>query len=93
MKKYKKIMMNGDVYFREIDEATGFFESETMSEEELVELLLDEAIISEVEVNFEEIKRGIQSIPNVRSREIVEDYMDYLEELVSTLEQSHDIST
>ncbi|MFB1082170.1 hypothetical protein [Jeotgalibacillus sp. JSM ZJ347] len=54
------ILKNGHSLYRrkvtdneEIDEATGFFESEIMSEEELVELLLDEAIISEVEVNFE----------------------------------------
>jgi sporulation-control protein spo0M len=84
--RYHKIVTNGEVRYREFNEATGFYEDETFSEEELVELLLEDAVEEVIEVDKSRIERAISTIPDRYQRETVQTYMDYIERLVGSFE-------
>lgn len=78
--------MGGEVRYREFNEATGFYENETLSEEELTEHLLDEAVEEVIEVDKARIERAISTIPDRYQREIVQTYLDYIERLIESFE-------
>jgi len=86
MSSYHKIIMNGKVSYREFDEAAGFYEGEMLTEKELIERLLDDAVSSTVEIDQEAIERAINYIPSSFQREMVQNYVNYLEVLVESLE-------
>lgn len=86
MSSYHKIVMNGEVRYREFDEATGFYEDEMLTKQELIERLLDDAVSSTIEINQEAIERAINYIPSAFQREMVQNYVNYLEALVESLE-------
>ena len=86
MSRYHKIVTDGEVRYREFNEATGFYEDETLSEEELVEQLLEEAVEEVIEVDKARIERAISTIPDQYQRETVQTYLDYIERLVESFE-------
>jgi hypothetical protein len=86
MPTYHKVIMNGQVFFRGFDESTGFYEEELLTEKELAQRLLDEAVTSEIEIDEEEIERAINYIPSSFQREMVQNYITYLEAVVESLE-------
>lgn len=83
---YHKIVIDGEVQYREFNESTGFYENEILSEEELVEQLLQEAIEEVIEVDKARIERAISTIPDQYQRETVQAYLDYMESLVESFE-------
>lgn len=86
MTRYHKIVMDGEVRYREIHEATGFYEEQTISEEELFEHLLEEAVEEVIEVDKGQIERAISTIPDRYQRELVQNYLDYVERLAVSFE-------
>jgi hypothetical protein len=86
MPTYHKVIMNGQVFFRSFDETTGYYEEELLTEKELAQRLLDEAVTSEIEIDEEEIERAINYIPSSFQREMVQNYITYLEAVVESLE-------
>ncbi|MFE4520813.1 hypothetical protein ACFRCQ_01505 [Cytobacillus firmus] len=86
MSIFHKIVMNGEVRYREVNEATGYYEEETLSEEELVEQLMEEAVEEVIEVDMGKIERAISNIPDRYQRELVQNYVDYLDRLVESFE-------
>lgn len=82
MSSYHKIVTNGEVRYREFNEANGFYEKETLSEEELIEYLMEEVI----EVDKGQIERAISNIPDRYQRELVQIYLDYIERLTESFE-------
>lgn len=86
MTSYHKIVMDGEVRYREINDSTGFYENETLSEYELIEQLLGEAVEEVIEVDKARIERTISTIPDKNQRETVQAYLDYLEGLVESFE-------
>jgi hypothetical protein len=86
MSRYNKIVHDGEIYYREINESTGYYEDETLSEAELMEHLLAEAVGEVIEIDKGQIERAISCIPNIHQRELVQNYIDYLERLVESLE-------
>lgn len=86
MSIFHKIVENGEKTYRRVNEATGYYENEVLTEEELMEELLDEAVEEVVEIDKGQIERSISCIINIHQREIVQNYIDYLECLVDSLE-------
>ncbi|MBG9545508.1 hypothetical protein ABE29_22975 [Cytobacillus firmus] len=86
MSKFHKIVMDGEVRYREVNEATGYYEEETLSEEELVEQLMGEAVEEVIEVDRAQIERAISNIPDRYQRELVQNYVDYLDRLAESFE-------
>ncbi|MBY6088501.1 hypothetical protein [Priestia flexa] len=86
MSNYHKIILNGQVYYRGFDETTGYYEDEMLTEKELVERLLEDAIGSIIEIDKEVIERVINCIPSSFQREMVQNYINYLEAVVESLE-------
>ncbi|KZZ85054.1 hypothetical protein [Bacillus sp. SJS] len=86
MAKYHKIVINGEVQFREVDESTGFYENTILTEDELVEQLLDDAIQEVIEIDKGQVERIISFLPQPFHREQVQTYIDYLENLVESFE-------
>ncbi|WP_235192199.1 hypothetical protein [Cytobacillus firmus] len=84
MTKYHKITMNGKVMYREFDPTTGYYENEMITEEDLVEQLLEEAVDSEIEIDEEEIDRAINYIPSSFQREMVQNYIAYLQAVIES---------
>jgi hypothetical protein len=86
MTRFHKITINGKVMFREFDSATGYYETEMISEEDLIEQLLEEVVDSETEIDEQEIDKAINYIPSPFQREMVQNYINYLESVVESLE-------
>lgn len=86
MSMYHKIVTDGEVRFREFNEATGYYEVESLSEEELVERLMEEAVEEVIEVDKAQIERAISAIPDRYQRELVQTYLDYIEKLTESFE-------
>jgi len=84
--KYHKIILNGKVYYREFHEASGLYEDELLSEEELIERYLDDVVESTIEIDQGEIQRIINCIPHSIHRERIQNYIEYMERLVESLE-------
>lgn len=86
MSSYHKIITNGEVRYREFNEANGFNEKETLSEEELIEYLMEEAVEEVIEVDKGQIERAISNIPDRYQGELVQIYLDYIERLTESFE-------
>ena len=86
MARFHKIIENGEVSYREFNEATGYYEAEMLTEEELVEHLKEEAVEDIIEVDKGQIERAISTIPDRYQRELVQNYLDYVERLAESFE-------
>ncbi|WP_108668940.1 hypothetical protein [Peribacillus acanthi] len=86
MTKYHKIIINGKEFYREFDSTLGHYENEMLSEKEVIERLLEEVVESEIEIDEVEIERAINYIPSPFQREMVQNYINYLETIVESLE-------
>jgi hypothetical protein len=84
VKKYHKIVRNSGTYYRVFNEATGFYEQITLTEKELTERLLQEAVEEVIEIDKGEVERAISSIGDQYKREIVQNYIDHLERIAES---------
>ena len=85
MSTYHKVIMNGRVYFRDFDESTGLYDDEMLTGKGLIERLMEDAVSSTIEIDQEAIERAITHIPSVFQREMVQNYINYLEAVVESL--------
>ncbi|WP_433744958.1 hypothetical protein [Falsibacillus pallidus] len=86
MTKYHKVTINGEVLYREFDPSTGYYENEMLSQEDLIERIFEEVVESEIEIDEVEIQRAIHCIPSLIHREMIQNYLTYLETVVESLE-------
>jgi hypothetical protein len=86
MTKYHKVTVNGKVFFREYDTSTGYYDNEVLKEEDLIEQLLEEVVEAEIEIDEDEIERAINYIPSPCQRDMVQNYINYLQSLVESFE-------
>ncbi|MGE7603968.1 hypothetical protein ACQKL5_15960 [Peribacillus sp. NPDC097675] len=82
---YHKIVMNGRVLYREFDSARGHYELEMITEQELIEILMDQAVESSIEVDQEAINCAVRGIMSTIQREMVQNYITYLEMVSESL--------
>jgi hypothetical protein len=89
--RYHQIQMNDKIFYREFDEATGFYTNTKLSEESLVKQLLENSVDSRINIDRELIHSAILTIQSSRDREQVLQYLIYLETIVESLEKEHRI--
>lgn len=75
--RYHKLLINGENYYRKYN---GSF-SELIGEEELMEILLSEAISEEVKLTDATVEIALNNILSDDSRQILEHYIMYLKHL------------
>ncbi|WP_077214998.1 hypothetical protein [Bacillus dakarensis] len=85
MPTYHKITINGSVFFREFDTTRGYYENEMLTEDELIQQLMEEVVEAEVEIDEGEIERAINCISSPFQRKMVQNYINYLEAVLSPL--------
>ena len=85
MPTYHKITINGSVFFREFDTSRGYYENEMLTENQLIQQLMEEVIEAEIDIDEEEIDRAIQCISSPFQRKMVQNYINYLEAVVESL--------
>jgi hypothetical protein len=68
MYKYHKIVQDGGEYYRAYNEATGCYEPDTLTEEELIEQLKEDAVEEIIEVDSGQVKKPSGQSPRNTSR-------------------------
>jgi hypothetical protein len=76
---YHRITLNGQTFFREYDESMDSYDDELLSEEEFVEMVMNEFVSEERDIDESKIQSAIRRIPNFNDRELIEVYIRYLE--------------
>lgn len=67
-------------------EANGYYGTKILAEQDLMNKLIVEAVVGVVEFDKGEIERAVSTIQNQYQREMVQNYLDYLEQLVDSFE-------
>lgn len=80
MPKYHRIIIDGVSYYREYSYGLDSY-GEMLSEDELVQLLLDEVVEQEIEINEKEIEAALRRIPDREDRNLLQNYIRYLERI------------
>jgi len=78
MRSYKKISIEGDVFYREYRTTVS---DEWLTEEELIEQLLEEAVKDEVEIDEYAIRHVLNRLTDEEDRQMLQDYIRYLEHM------------
>ncbi|MEC1375840.1 hypothetical protein P9D39_16235 [Heyndrickxia oleronia] len=86
MQKYHKVVLNGKVFYREFDDRTGYYGKEILTENQLIQQMLEEIVIDEIKVDHEMIDYAISIIPTSKHKEMVKKYLGYLEMVAESLE-------
>jgi hypothetical protein len=86
MSKFHKVTINGTVHYRAFDSLTGYYDNEMLKEEDLIEQLLEEVVESEIEIDEDEIERAINYIPRPCQRDMVQNYIIYLQAVIESFQ-------
>lgn len=78
--RYHKISVDGENYYRDCNNYLGKF-GELISEDELIERLLDNAVADETEITDVTVEIALDDILSEDSRQILEHYIMYLKHL------------
>ncbi|MGJ9385251.1 hypothetical protein [Salipaludibacillus sp. CF4.18] len=74
------IKLNGQEWFRKFNDGTGTYD-DLVTKDELLEVLLEEFVTHEIEVDNKDLARVLKSIPSSADRELLRNYIEYLERL------------
>ncbi|SIS41476.1 hypothetical protein [Salimicrobium flavidum] len=85
MREFVRITGNGEDYYMEIDAGSGYYEGEPLMKEEVMEMLLEDAIEKEVDVNFDRVRSVISRNMGVDDQETVLNYLEHLEALAESV--------
>lgn len=80
MPKYHRIIIDGVSYYREYSYGLDSY-GELLSEDELVQMLLEKVIDEEIEINEREIEAALRRISDSRDRNLLQNYIRYLERI------------
>jgi hypothetical protein len=80
MAKYHRIIIDGVPYYREYSYGLDGY-GEMLSEDELVQMLLEEVIDEEIEINEREIEAALRRIADRDDRNLLQSYIRYLERI------------
>lgn len=78
--RYHKISVDGENYYRDCNNYLGKF-GELISEEDLIERLLDNAVDNETEITDVTVEIALDDILSDDSRQTLEHYIMYLKNL------------
>lgn len=80
MAKYHRIIIDGVPYYREYSYGLDGY-GEMLSEDELVQQLLDEVVDEEIEISQREIEAALRRIADRDDRNLLQSYIRYLERI------------
>jgi hypothetical protein len=80
MAKYHRIIIDGVPYYREYSYGLDGY-GEMLSEDELVQLLLEEVVDEEIEISQREIEAALRRIADRDDRNLLQSYIRYLERI------------
>jgi hypothetical protein len=80
MAKYHRITIDGVPYYREYSYGLDGY-GEMLSEDELVQLLLEEVVDEEIEISQREIEAALRRIADRDDRNLLQSYIRYLERI------------
>ncbi|KMY55629.1 hypothetical protein AC623_18235 [Bacillus sp. FJAT-27231] len=80
--KYHRIVIDGTPYYREYYMGSGRYGDDLYTEEELVELLLEDVIEDTIEVDPHKVECAIRRIANHDDRNLIRNYLLFLERLM-----------
>lgn len=80
MAKYHRIIIDGVPYYREYSYGLDGY-GEMLSEDELVQLLLEEVVDVEIEISQREIEAALRRIADRDDRNLLQSYIRYLERI------------
>ncbi|MED5053041.1 hypothetical protein GRQ40_17145 [Anoxybacillus sp. PDR2] len=80
MAKYHRIVIDGMAYYQEYSYGLDSY-GDMLSEDELVQLLLEEVVEEEIEINKRDIEAALRRIPDREDRNILQNYILYLERI------------
>lgn len=87
MREFVRITGNeNEEYYMEMDPSTGYYEGEPLQKEEVLEMLLEDAVEKEIDCNFERIRQTICRRMDGSEQELVMNYLEHLEALVEAVE-------
>lgn len=78
MVKYHRIIIDGVPYYREYSYGLDSY-GEMLSEDELVQMLLEEVVEEEIEINKRDIEAALRRISDREDRNLLQNYIRYLE--------------
>ncbi|OGX79713.1 hypothetical protein A6395_05060 [Exiguobacterium sp. SH31] len=84
MTTFHRLIIDGETYYREVNEAADTYHGELLEQEEVIEILLAEHVSQEIDVDGEKVRRYIESIPTPLYRQVARDYLDHLERMVES---------
>jgi hypothetical protein len=80
MAKYHRIIIDGVPYYREYSYGLDGY-GEMLSEDELVQQLLEEVVDEEIEISQREIEAALRRIADRDDRNLLQSYIRYLERI------------
>ncbi|MBE4907877.1 hypothetical protein IMZ08_07395 [Bacillus luteolus] len=82
MRTYHRLIIEGENYYREYCHGLQKYH-EVMTEQELMEILLEEAVEDEIEINQARIENAVRRITDRDDRELLNSYICYLERIIN----------
>ncbi|WP_214683635.1 hypothetical protein [Exiguobacterium sp. s155] len=84
MTTFHRLIIDGETYYREVNESTDTYHGELLDQDEVIEILLAEHVSQEIDVDGDKVRRYIESIPTPLYRQVARDYLDHLERMVES---------
>jgi hypothetical protein len=82
MEVYHRIVIDGENYYREYSHSMEKYD-DLITEQELMEILLDQVVEDEIEISQERIEHALRRMADREDRELLNNYICYLERLVN----------
>lgn len=82
MSVYHRIIIEGENYYREYSHGMEKYD-DLMTEQELMEILLDQVVEDEIEISQARIEHALRRMSDRDDRELLNNYICYLERLVN----------
>lgn len=86
MRKYHRIFISGREFFREYDEALDCYKGELLTEEDVIEQVLEDVVQDIIHVDRSRVQRSVKNVPEEDDQLIIQSYIEYLERVVELFE-------
>jgi len=86
MRKYHRVVLGGKEYYRQYDEALYCYEGESLTEENVIEQVLEDVVQNVIHVDRLRVQRSIKNIVDEDDQLVIQSYVEYLERVVEFFE-------
>ena len=86
MRKYHRVVLGGKDFYRQYDETLDCYEGELLTEEDVIEQVLEEVVQDVIHVDRSRVQRAVKNVPEEDDQLIIQSYIEYLERVVELFE-------